>query len=664
MLKSKSPPPTERLFCPTQYWWLALLAILLMSGALRLPGYNFSLPFIDQLDEPFHNLSARMIIDLGTSKSLNTHHYPPGIVMLNYLMLRLFHDTDKPPGSVVGQVRLVSVAAGIGTTLVIALLGYHALNPAAGLTAATLYAITPVFQVLARYATAEIHVAFLAMLAIWLAMVGAVYRRPAWTTWATYALMLAVLFKYHALMLAPFILLAPLINGRACMRRVLANLARFALFLAWLVLLTPALDAFAEVPATENEARKSWVRHVTTNSERPDSLSDYLSDVVYNQTLALSSVKHPSLSFGWIGMILFAWQLDRRRRLMLAGLAVGAASWLLGVSLFGKQGGHAERFLFGQITLLVMLAGAGYALWWRAAVVVLKRFSRHGRLLASVLFATVYLALNLSNVQNSIAKTLDFTYADPRNFLAEWIDVTLAPGRYLYKNEARVLNRHWGGYEGVTQFELANFESPLSQSIDSMRADNISYGILYTFQHDQLLEDDPQGFLQESTLLRRWEDQPNYRAHAVAVFRLYPIQHRNEGQLGPVHLLGHDLEQHQQQAGASVPFHLYWQAEEATDSAYVVFNHLLDAAGQIVAQSDGPPLPDPLLRRSTADWDDPDETFFSREYQLDLPAGLPPGDYELRSGFYRREGGTRLLAPDGSDSLFVTTLVISTPQEV
>ena len=180
-----------------------MLVILLLAGALRLPGYNFSLPFIDQLDEPFHNLSARMIIDFGTSQSLNTHHYPPGIVMLNYLMLRLFHDTDKPPGSVVRQVRLVSVAAGIGTTLVIALLGYHALNPAAGLAAATLYAITPVFQVLARYATAEIYIAFLAMLAIWLAMVGAVYRRPAWTTWATYALMLAVLFKYHALILNP-----------------------------------------------------------------------------------------------------------------------------------------------------------------------------------------------------------------------------------------------------------------------------------------------------------------------------------------------------------------------------------------------------------------------------------------------------------------------------
>ncbi len=640
-----------------------MLLILLLAGALRLPGYNFSLPFIDQLDEPFHNLSARMIIDFGTSQSLNTHHYPPGIVMLNYLMLRLFHDTDKPPGSVVGQVRLASVAAGIGTTLVIALLGYHALNPAAGLAAATLYAITPVFQVLSRYATAEIYVAFLALLAVWLALTGAVYRRPGWTTWATYALMLAVLFKYHALILTPLILLAPLINGRACIGKVFANLARFSLFLAWLVLLTPALDAFAEVPTTENEARKSWVRHVTTNSERPDSLSDYLSDIVYNQTLALSSVKHPSLSFGWIGMILFAWQLDRRRRLMLAGLAVGAASWLLGVSLFGKQGDHAERFLFGQLTLLVMLAGAGYVLWWRAAIAALTRFSRHGVLLASVLFATVCLALNLSNVQHSIARTLDFTYSDPRNFLTAWMDVSVAPGRYLYKNEAKVLNRHWGGYEGVTQFELANFESPLTQSIESMRADNISYGILYTFQHDQLLEDDPQGFLQETTLLKRWEQQPDYRADAVVVFRLYPMQHENTGQLGPVHLLGHDLETRQQQPGARVPLHLYWKADAPTDGPYVVFNHLLDDAGQIVAQSDGPPLPDPLLRRGTADWDDPGETLFSREYQLDLPAVLPPGDYELHTGFYRSEDGTRLLAPDGSDSLLVTTIVISTPQE-
>ena len=642
---------------------MALLAILLMSGALRLPGYNFSLPYIDQMDEAYHNLSARMIIDFGTSKSLNSHQYPPGIVMLNYLVLRLFHDTEKPPGSVIGYVRLVSVAAGIGTTLVIALLGYHALGPPAGLSAATLYALIPHFQSYARFATAEIYVALFALLAIWLAMTGAVYRRPALTTWATYALMLAVLFKYHALILAPLILLAPLINGRGYLRRVAGNLGRFSIFLAWLVLLTPVLDAFTEVTGTDSTARKSWVRHVTIDSDRPETLSEWWSDAAFNQMLGISPVNQPPLSFGLAGLILFAWQLERRHYLALTGLALGAVGWLLGVSLFGRQGFHLERFLLGQVSLLVMLAGAGYALWWRAASDVLSRFTRHGLLLASGLIAVVFLGLNLTNIQNSIARTLDFTLADTRNILGAWMDVTVEPGRYLYKDESTVLNRHWGGYEGVTQFELANFESPLQQSIPDLRADDITYGIVYTWQHDQLLEEDPQGFLQETTLLKRWEQQPDYRADAVVVFRLYPMQHENSGQLGPVHLLGHDLETRQQQPGARVPLHLYWQADAPTDGPYVVFNHLLDDAGQIVAQSDGPPLPDPLLRRGTADWDDPGETLFSREYQIDLPAVLPPGDYELHTGFYRREDGTRLLAPDGSDSLLVTTLVISTPQE-
>ena len=36
----------ERLFWPRRNWWLALLAILVLAGALRYPGYNFSLPAI------------------------------------------------------------------------------------------------------------------------------------------------------------------------------------------------------------------------------------------------------------------------------------------------------------------------------------------------------------------------------------------------------------------------------------------------------------------------------------------------------------------------------------------------------------------------------------------------------------------------------------------
>ena len=41
-----------RPFWPPRNWWLALLVILVLAGALRFPGYGFSLPYIDQPDEP------------------------------------------------------------------------------------------------------------------------------------------------------------------------------------------------------------------------------------------------------------------------------------------------------------------------------------------------------------------------------------------------------------------------------------------------------------------------------------------------------------------------------------------------------------------------------------------------------------------------------------
>ena len=73
----------ERPLWPRRNWWLALLAILVLAGALRYPGYAFSLPFVDHLDEPNHYmLDARICWwILARPNPLNMHHYPPGIIM-------------------------------------------------------------------------------------------------------------------------------------------------------------------------------------------------------------------------------------------------------------------------------------------------------------------------------------------------------------------------------------------------------------------------------------------------------------------------------------------------------------------------------------------------------------------------------------------------------
>lgn len=132
------------------------------------------------------------------------------------------------------------------------------------------------------------------------------------------------------------------------------------------------------------------------------------------------------------------------------------------------------------------------------------------------------------------------------------------------------------------------------------------------------------------------------------------LQPAGESQLGSIRLLGHDLDLGAARPGATLSFRLYWQADAPTDGDYVVFNHLLDADGVLVAQVDGPPLPD--TRRGTSAWDDPQETLISREFRLQLPEDLAAGEYRLVTGWYRRDTGQRLLAPDGSDHLTLVTL--------
>ena len=74
-----------------------------------------------------------------------------------------------------------------------------------------------------------------------------------------------------------------------------------------------------------------------------------------------------------------------------------------------------------------------------------------------------------------------------------------------------------------------------------------------------------------------------------------------------------------------------------------MFVHLLDGQGQLVASHDGQPLEN---RFPTTAWlpgvpvVDP--------HSLQLPAGLPPGNYQLQAGLYRLADGQRLPVSDSS----------------
>ena len=140
----------------------------------------------------------------------------------------------------------------------LALFGYHLAGPPAGLLATALWAITPNFVSVSRPRVPDIYVSFFSILSLWLTLAGIRYLRPRWTTYAVYALILAILFKYQAIFLTPVILLAPLVLRDAMRRVVAGNILRFVLFLVWLLLFTPILAP------PDPGAPPNWRQHTTS----------------------------------------------------------------------------------------------------------------------------------------------------------------------------------------------------------------------------------------------------------------------------------------------------------------------------------------------------------------------------------------------------------------
>ena len=419
---------------PARRWWLALLLILLLGGGLRYTGYNFSLPYIDYIDEPNHNLAARMIVDWGTARPLDHDSYAPGIVAVNYFFVRFFQDPATPPSTVLWMVRLVSVTVSVGLLVVLALFGYHLAGPPAGLLATALWAITPTFVSVSRFGVPDIYVSFFAILSLWLTLAGIRYLRPRWTTYAVYALMLAVLFKYQAIFLTPVILLAPLVQRDVMRRVVTGNILRFVLFLAWLLLFTPILVP----PGPDQGAPPNWRQH-TTSVVVPS-----LEVLLYNleQLLWLqmpARIGRGALDLwlllpGWAGLAMLALRRNREILYCLVLPVLGCTDVDVRAESVWQDrcpsGGCAPA------TLLTLLAGIGWTLWLEDDPRALRdwssgRVASRWALLAPLALLLALLILALPSLQASLANAHEHTLPDRRNELATWADTTLAPGKFF-----------------------------------------------------------------------------------------------------------------------------------------------------------------------------------------------------------------------------------------
>jgi hypothetical protein len=125
-----------------------------------------------------------------------------------------------------------------------------------------------------------------------------------------------------------------------------------------------------------------------------------------------------------------------------------------------------------------------------------------------------------------------------------------------------------------------------------------------------------------------------------------------------IRLLGYDINTERAKSGGELGLTLYWQATATPADHYTVFNHVVDAAGQIVGQFDGPPSGDAWL---TGTWL-PGEVIIDQR-TIPLRPDLPDGTYNVLVGLYAADSGQRLPItqdgqPQAGDQLVLTAVSI------
>jgi hypothetical protein len=118
---------------------------------------------------------------------------------------------------------------------------------------------------------------------------------------------------------------------------------------------------------------------------------------------------------------------------------------------------------------------------------------------------------------------------------------------------------------------------------------------------------------------------------------------------GGIDLLGYDIQPQPVRVGASLYVQYHWQVSAPPTHDWTIFNHVVDSNGNVVAGFDSPPGRSSLVTtRWQSGWRILDE------YEIALPADLPPGDYALRMGLYDAAGNTLPLTGAGIDLGSVT----------
>lgn len=150
-----------------------------------------------------------------------------------------------------------------------------------------------------------------------------------------------------------------------------------------------------------------------------------------------------------------------------------------------------------------------------------------------------------------------------------------------------------------------------------------------------------------------------YAAPLESGMNVQPLVYRAADWGSQIHLLGYDLAAVAFQPGQTIHLTLYYQTGSAIETGLSSFTHLIGTAfnpatgGPLWGQDDGEPCRT-LFPMSA--WP-PDSTVLHK-VAVTVPADTPPGEYQLRTGFYHWQTGTRLLLADETEVVGLASIQI------
>ncbi len=616
-----------------------MVGVLLLAAVLHITELSHMLPYHLEPDEPNIWIFANHFKTTG--QLYNT--YPPLRVIELAVEFWLL-DRISPDGATLVVQYFFGRASTVWYTLLLIALAYqvgrHLHSPAAGVAMMLFFVAQPQVVHMSKIFKVDTAAWALGMLALLFSILTIRTGRRWLILPALIAGIMATAAKYTMLsiLLVPGFVLLLYVPRTWLLRGILIGLVAALLFLGLWLVLTP-----------------------------PNSLTEFLQTFHGAQLYERNQVfQFVSWGLGWQGLQPQIGRVNLWGALLLFPVAImvwprerlTSGQWLMVISI-----------LVMMITAFV-LAGLfrtnrpqdryaiviGFSVIWGLALALFTQSRTGLTFLAALLLCTPWI---IAGWQANIG----LRRPDTRILTAEWFVEHVPEGTHIAAEKDYVeFDSGYGGFPSDKIFFLEEVDSVYDHSLEEFARAGVEY-LIADYRNIYRggffgPEQDNTAFLSEvETVLdlndpwdRGWQGPARY------VFRIPPVQQN------PMHVFlgdsvifkGYDLETDMVSPGENLALTLYWAALRETDANYIVFAHLDDAEGNLVAQLDGPPGD---AEHRTYDWWP--GYFDWDEWPITIPEEVMPGTYTLVVGMYDADTVVRLPAIDADGTSLGESIILA-----